>query len=272
MLEIPEMVYQSNAIENSTLTLEDTESILMNGIVPQKASTREVYEAKNLAKITEQLLISKNNKLSIAQILNLHKILLSDINDGIAGRFRQGKEWVRIGNQLGANPLFVSSLMTELVKDYNAGKYPYFLDSIAYFHAEFEIIHPFCDGNGRIGRVIINQQLMQLGYPPIIIQNKSKVKEYYSLFSLYARNMKFDGFTALFALLLIESLHKRLTYLTAWRIIPLSLWAKQNEVKGNIATNKAKRQTIPAFRLREKWVISESYRENIDTIEFFHGK
>ena len=50
MSEIPEMVYQSNAIENSTLTLQDTESILINGIVPQKAKTHEVYEAKNLAK------------------------------------------------------------------------------------------------------------------------------------------------------------------------------------------------------------------------------
>jgi hypothetical protein len=60
--------------------------------------------------------------------------------------------------------------------------------------------------------------------------------------------------------------------LTARRIIPLSLWAEQNSVKGNIAANKAKRQTIPAFRLREKWMISETYRENIDVCEFFHVK
>ena len=272
MAEIPEMVYNSNAIENSTLTLEDTEQILIEGIVPKKVNAREVYEAKNLAKITEFSLNNTDKKLSIKLILDLHKTLLTNIEDNIAGRFRSGKEWVRVGNHLGANPLFVGSLMEELVKNYNAGKQAYFLDNIAYFHAEFETIHPFCDGNGRMGRVIINQQLMKLDYPPIIIQNKSKFKDYYALFKNYPSSMKFDGFTSLFTVLLLESLHKRLTYLTTRRIIPLSLWAKQNEVKGNIAANKAKRQTIPAFRLREKWVISEDYRENTDIFKFFHDK
>lgn len=269
MAEIPEMVYNSNAIENSTLTLEDTEQILIEGVVPKSINTREVFEAKNLAEITKYLLNNPNKILSVRLILDLHKILLSNIEDNIAGRFRCGKEWVRVGNHLGANPLFVTGLMEDLLKSYNAEKQTYFLDNIAYFHAEFETIHPFCDGNGRMGRVIINQQLMKLGYPPIIIQNKSKFKDYYSLFTNYSSNMKFDGFTSLFAVLLLESLHKRLTYLTARRIIPLSLWAKRNEVKGNVAANKAKRQTIPAFRLREKWVISENYREDIDIFEFF---
>ena len=269
MAEIPEMVYNSNAIENSTLTLEDTEQILIEGVVPKRANTREVYEAKNLAKITEYLLNNPNKMLSVRLILDLHKILLSNIENNIAGRFRSGKEWVRVGNHLGANPLFVASLMEDLLKSYNAEKQAYFLDNIAYFHAEFETIHPFCDGNGRMGRVIINQQLMKLGYPPIIIQNKSKFKDYYALFTSYPSSMKFDGFTSLFAVLLLESLHKRLTYLTARRIVPLSIWAKQNAVKGNVAANKAKRQTIPAFRLREKWVISENYRENIDVLSFF---
>jgi hypothetical protein len=71
--------------------------------------------------------------------------------------------------------------------------------------------------------------------------------------------MKSGGFTELFALLLQESLHKRITLLTAKKIIPLSIWASQQEVKPNIAANKAKRQTIPAFRLREKWMIAEEY-------------
>jgi hypothetical protein len=71
--------------------------------------------------------------------------------------------------------------------------------------------------------------------------------------------MKFGGFTELFALLLQESLHKRITLLTAKKIIPLSIWALQKTIKANVAANKAKRQTIPAFRLREKWMIAEEY-------------
>jgi len=257
--EIPEMVYNSNAIENSTLTLEDTEKILIGDDLQRKVNVREVFEAKNLANITEILLEKNNCNLTIKQILTLHKLLLTNIDNGIAGRFRSGKEWVRVGNHLGANPLFVSSLKQELVDNYNKDNERYFLDKIAYFHAEFETIHPFCDGNGRMGRLLINLQLMALDLPPIIIHNKSKHKEYYPLFDKYPVNFKFDEFTELFAILLQEALHKRIALLAAKRVIPLSVWAGKNGVKPNIAANKAKRQTIPAFRMREKWMIDENY-------------
>jgi Fic family protein len=255
--EIPELVYNSNAIENSTLTLEDTEKILVGETLNRKVNVREIYEAKNLAKIIEILLEKPQENLNINFIMDLHKTLLTDIDDSIAGRFRCGKEWVRVGNHLGANPQFVYSLIQELVDEYHENKNRYFLDSIARFHAEFETIHPFMDGNGRMGRVLIYLQLSNAGFPPIIIQNKSKKTEYYPLFTNYPVTLKFDGYTEMFALLLQESLNKRITLLTAKRIIPLSLWAKQNNIKGNVAANKAKRQTIPAFRIREKWMIAE---------------
>ncbi len=259
LAEIPEMVYNSNAIENSTLSLEDTEKILLGGILGRKVNVREVYEAKNLATITEALLEKNNSALQIKLILCWHKILLTLIDNNIAGRFRIGKEWVRVGNHLGANPQFVNMLMQRLVDDYNHNKTSYFLDAFANFHAEFETIHPFVDGNGRMGRMLINLQLMNAGFPPIIIQNKSKHTEYYPLFSQFQTTMKSGGFTELFALLLQESLHKRITLLTAKKIIPLSIWALQKAIKANVAANKAKRQTIPAFRLREKWMIAEEY-------------
>ncbi len=259
LAEIPEMVYNSNAIENSTLTLEDTEKIIQGGSLNRKVNVREVFEAKNLAKLTESLLEDNKSSLSIKLILKLHKTLLTDIDNKIAGRFRSGKEWVRVGNHLGANPQFVHSLMHELVDNYNQNNINYFLDTVAYFHAEFETIHPFVDGNGRMGRVLINLQLMNLGFPPIIIQNKGKHNDYYTLFTKYQSTMKYGGFTELFALLLQESLHKRISILTSKKIIPLSLWASQRGIKPNVAANKAKRQTIPAFRLREKWMIAEEF-------------
>ena len=185
LAEIPEMVYNSNAIENSTLSLEDTEKILAGGSLERKVIVREVYEAKNLAKLTESLLEKNKKMLNTKLILSMHKILLTDIDDNIAGRFRVGKEWVRVGNHLGANPQFVPTLMQELVDNYNQNKISYFLDAVAHFHAEFETIHPFVDGNGRMGRVLINLQLMNLGFPPIIIQNKNKHTEYYPLFTQY---------------------------------------------------------------------------------------
>ena len=259
LAEIPEMVYNSNAIENSTLSLEDTEIILSGGVLGRNVHVREVYEAKNLALLTETVVEKSRASLDLKLILGWHKTLLSYIDDKIAGRFRTGKEWVRVGNHLGANPAFVGTLMQELVDRYKQDKNSYFLDAIADFHAEFETIHPFVDGNGRMGRVLINLQLVKAGFPPIIIPNKSKHTEYYPLFARFQSTMKADGFTKLFALLLLETLHKRITILTAKKIIPLSIWASQNAVKLNVAANKAKRQTIPAFRLREKWMIAEEY-------------
>lgn len=146
--------------------------------------------------------------------------------------------------------------MYDLVSEYHQNADIYFLDKIAHFHAEFETIHPFCDGNGRIGRIFINQQLMNLGFPPITIQNKSKKSDYYPLFDRYRRKNTYDGFTQLFALLLMESLHKRITLLTAKKIISLNERTKKNNKNTSSYLNKAKRQTIPAFRIREKWMIS----------------
>jgi Fic family protein len=260
--EIPEMVYNSNAIENSTLTLKDTEDILLRDSIKKDHDIREIYEAKNLAKITETLLDIPNNPTTVKLILDLHKILLSGIKDDWAGRFRSGKEWVRVGAHVGANPDFVERLVNKLVADYDNRDGGYFLDNIAWFHAEFETIHPFNDGNGRLGRVLINQQLMALGLPPVIIQNKSKRTSYYPAFDSYRVTGKFDDFTEILASLLIGSLYKRITLLSAPKIISVSAWAKANDVAGNIAINKAIRGTIPAFRMRDKWMIAADFKED----------
>jgi Fic family protein len=268
--EIPEMVYNSNAIENSTLTLKDTEDILLRDIVRKDRDIREVFEAKNLARIMESLLADPSRPLSIALVLDWHKTLLSGISDAWAGRFRSGREWVRVGAHIGANPEFVPSLMDETVNRYNADSEEWFLSRIAWFHAEFETIHPFCDGNGRLGRVLINQQLMRLGYPPVIVKNKGKKTDYYPLFARYLTTGKADGFTGLLALLLIESLHKRIAYLTSRRMVPLSGWAKTAKLNPSTVLNKAKRQTIPAFRVREKWMIDADYELPDDQKDITH--
>ena len=257
--ELPEMVYNSNAIENSTLTLEDTEDILIRNQIRTDHEIREIYEAKNLASAIEYLMDNPEKEISVELILNLHKTLLTNIRDDIAGRFRSGREWVRVGTHIGANPEFVNGLMYELVENYNSDDGGYFLDKIAYFHAEFENIHPFGDGNGRIGRLLTNEQLDMLGLPPIIIPNKSKFDEYYPALDEYTKTGKVDKLTELFAGLLIETLYRRITKLTARRIISVADWAKNNDINLQSATNKAIRGTIPAFRVRGHWMIDQEY-------------
>lgn len=254
--EVAESVYNSNAIENSTLTLEDTENILA-GFTARAHDVREIFEAKNLAEVTEEL-IRGVGKLDANLILRLHGMLLRGINDDWAGRFRRRGEWVRVGAHMGANPEYVDRLVETIITEYYEDE-NYFIDRVARFHAEFETIHPFSDGNGRVGRVIINQQLLELGAPPIIIPNKGKERHYYPVFRGYPVSGDYLALSTLIARQLIESLNKRITLITAPKVIRLSEWAKANGVSGSAASNKAARGTIPAFRQRGTWMIDAHY-------------
>lgn len=258
--ELPEQVFNSNAIENSTLTLKDTEDILIRGQILRDAEIREVYEAKNLARALEILYDNPSQHLTVELILTLHKILLTGINDHYAGRFRQGREWVRVGSHIGANPELVNNLIYELVENYHhQDDNSDFIQKIAYFHAEFEFIHPFCDGNGRIGRVLINQQLMQLGLPPIIIPAKNKRQAYYPALDAYDQKSNLAPLTEYLSLLLLEALHKYIAIISGAQLTPVSDWAKAHSLTPPSALNKAKRQTIPAFRHRGQWLIPTNF-------------
>ena len=258
LAELPEAVHQSNAIENSTLTLDDTERILTGNMPLKQASVREMFEATNLAAVSADMALDE--PLSVDLILRWHRMLLTNIRDDVAGRFRRGREWVRVGGHVGANPEFVPSLVEDTLTRYAASDTDYFLDKIAWFHCEFEIIHPFVDGNGRIGRILIDKQLRDIGLPPIIVRAKNRERDYYPLLDNYAKTNHHGPMTTLLALLLQESLHKRIALVTSRRVIPLAQWAKTAEIRGNVAANKAKRQTIPAFRIRDRWMIAEDYR------------
>ncbi|MEK7648454.1 MAG: Fic family protein, partial [Patescibacteria group bacterium] len=180
--EMPESVYNSNAIENSTLTLKETEKILLDMEVARTISLREVYEAKNLARVIEYIRNkSKETEINRELILFLHQILIGGIDDKIAGRFRAPGEYVRVGTHIAPAPEQVEGLIGSTITEYTSNMSAYFLDKIAKFHLDFETTHPFCDDNGRIGRVLISYQLQRLGFPIIIIRDREK-KEYYKSF------------------------------------------------------------------------------------------
>ena len=254
-VEIPENVYNSNAIENSTLTLEETEKILLEQTLSRNVSLREVFEAKNLARVIEYTRKKvKERELGKDLIVLVHQMLIGGIDDAIAGRFRREGEYVRVGAYIAPAPEHVERMIETSRLEYSSDLGTYFLDRIARFHLDFETIHPFCDGNGRIGRVIINFQLLQHGLPRIIIRNKEK-DVYYRAFSDYREKKTTKTMGGILSLALVESLHKRLSYLRGETIIRLSEYIKQNGLSAPAVTNAARRQTIPAFREKGVWKI-----------------
>src|ERR1700712_1437733 len=126
--EAPELVYNSNAIENSTLTLQETERILLEQEVMRQVSVRELFEAKNLARVTEYLRTRADTALDPAAILLLHKMLIGGIDDAIAGRFRSTHEYVRVGAHIAPAPEHVEQLLDNLLAEHASNHEQYFLE------------------------------------------------------------------------------------------------------------------------------------------------
>lgn len=252
-VEVAEAVYNSNAIENSTLTLEETEHILLELEVSRDLSLREVYEAQNLARVVHYIRNKSQEKdLDQELILLLHQMLIGGIDDKIAGYFRKPGEYVRVANHIAPAPEQVTLMIEQALLEYSSDLDNHFIDKIAKFHLQFETIHPFCDGNGRIGRVLINYQLQRLGFPGIIIRNKEK-SSYYMAFKRYNAKQETKTLEKIIALGLIEALHKRIAYLKGIQITRLTDYARKHKLSSAALINAARRQTIPGFREKGIW-------------------
>lgn len=253
--EISEHIYNSNAIENSTLSLAETEKILLEIELDRYITSREIFEAKNLARVMRY--ISKNadkNTLNESVILLLHQMLISNIDDSIAGRFRQERELVRVGSHIAPMADEINARMKDMLIQYHASDTQNIITRIATLHLAFEHTHPFMDGNGRIGRVINNYLLIRAGYTPINIKFSNRV-QYYEAFAEYDLTGKVKKMETIVYQALLNSLHKRLAYLTSKKIIKLADYAKIEKKSYSNLLNKANRQTIAAFLEKGVWKI-----------------
>ena len=253
--EIPEHVYNSNAIENSTLTLEETEKILLQIDLDRFVSEREIFEAKNLARVvayTETK--AKEAEISLELMLFLHKMLIANIREDIAGRFRQDNEWVRVGAHIGADPKDVKYLLADMLTEYHARANEHIVKRVARLHLTFENIHPFIDGNGRIGRALNNYAFIREGYVPINIAFVNRAR-YYDAFKEFENSGKTAIMEEIIGRALTASYNKRLAYLDGKRIVTLAEYAKEMKQSHSNLINKAHRQTIPAFFEKGEWKI-----------------
>ncbi len=253
--EVAEQVYNSNAIENSTLSLEETDKILQQINLDRFISERELFEAKNLARVVTYIHSKAHQtELSLDMMLLLHKMLISNIRDDIAGRFRQDGEWVRVGNHIAADPTQLRGLLQEMIATYKSSGHKSIIERIARFHLTFEYIHPFVDGNGRIGRVLNNYLLIRESHVPINIKFLDR-GEYYDAFQEFDKTGKTKIMEVIVGRSLSSSYHKRIAYLEGRKIMSLNAYAKLKKLSHSNLLNKANRQTIPAFWEKGHWQI-----------------
>lgn len=253
--EVSEQVYNSNAIENSTLSLGETEKILLQIDLDRYISERELFETKNLARIVTYInTTAKDKLLDFGMILFLHKMLLSNIRDDISGRFRNETEWVKIGDYIALNPTLIQEALTDMLLNYHAKPTLSIVKKIATLHLTFEHIHPFVDGNGRIGRILNNYMLIREGYVPINIKYIDRA-EYYNAFNEFDKYRKTKIMENIVSKALTNSYHKRLAYLEGKKIMTLGNYSKQEKASHSNLINKAKRQTIEAFLEKGIWKI-----------------
>src|SRR3989338_4451789 len=253
--EVADQVYNSNAIENSTLSLEETEKILLAIDLDRFISEREIFEAKNLARVVSYIdKRSKEQELTLDVMLSLHKMLIGNIRDDIAGRFRKGDERVRVGSHIAPAAKEVVEMLENMLSDYNAANHEHIIKRIARLHLTFEFVHPFIDGNGRIGRVINNYLLIREGFVPINIKFIDR-KKYYDAFKEFDEKGKTAVMEEIVGKALTNSYHKRLAYLEGKNIITLAEYGKKNKLSHSNLINKASRQTVEAFLEKGVWKI-----------------
>lgn len=256
--EVAEQVYNSNAIENSTLSLDETEKILLQIDLDRFISEREMFEAKNLARVVTYINSkAKQEELNLDMVLFLHKMLMANIRDDISGRFRQNNEWVRVANHIACDPKHILDKLEAMFIQYHQVPYESIIKRVAVFHLNFENIHPFVDGNGRIGRVLNNYLLIRDGYVPINIRFIDRAL-YYAAFQEFDDKNKSSIMEEIVGKAITNSYHKRLAYLNGLEIVTLNEYAKSKKISHSNLINKAKRQTIDAFVEKGIWKIGVS--------------
>lgn len=173
--------YNSNAIEGSTLTLKETQLIIREGITVNGKSLQDQLEAKNHPKAIAYIesIVKKNFEES--DILELHNIIFSGVLEN-AGHYRNAQVYIE-GCDFMPPPAFeVPNLMKELLEWlYDNPRELRPIEMAAVFHHRFVSIHPFEDGNGRIGRLLMNFLLIKSGYPLTVIKQVDRRRYYESL-------------------------------------------------------------------------------------------
>lgn len=205
-----EFTYNSNAIEGNTLTLQET-AMVLEGITIDQKPLKDHLEAVGHkdAFLYVQDIVSNKMPLTEFVIKNIHSLVLMNRPED-KGVYRRVPVRIMGAYTEPVQPYMIEPKITELLAENEKRKDTMnIIERIARFHLEFESIHPFIDGNGRTGRLLMNFELMQNGYPPINVKFTDR-KRYYDAFESYSRNQDATPMTNLIAEYVTERLEQYL--------------------------------------------------------------
>lgn len=203
-----EHTYNSNAIEGNTLTLQET-ALVLQGITIDRKPLKDHLEAvgyKEAFQYVEEL-AKQDKQLTDFEIKSIHSLVLADRPED-KGTFRRVN--VRIAGAMTepVQPYLIEPKIQELLEDYkNWAQTMHVVERVALFHLRFESIHPFIDGNGRTGRLLMNLQLIREGLPAVNIKYSDR-RSYYDAFDEYARTNSVDAMTKLIGEALVARLRE----------------------------------------------------------------
>lgn len=169
-------VHGTTFIEGNTLTVREARNLLTYGIAPKGKSLREIYEVQNYKKV----MLHRNSykgKVTVDFIKELHSVIMDNIDLESAGLLRRTDDFGIVGYEgLLCPASLIEEELDKTIQDFYSGlkegKHPFEL--AIFFHHNFEAIHPFADGNGRVGREILNHMLIRNRYPRILVLPKDR--------------------------------------------------------------------------------------------------
>jgi Fic family protein len=178
-----EWIYNSNAIEGSTITLQETRLILETGLTVGGKSLREHFEVINHKEAIQYVenLVQNTEPITAFHVRQIHKLILTNIDDENAGSYRETQVRIAGAPFIPPESWLITSLMTEWsewVASAQGSIHPVALAAQA--HHRLVAIHPFVDGNGRTARLVMNLLLMRRAYPPTVILRANR-RQYYSV-------------------------------------------------------------------------------------------
>ena len=196
--------YHSGKIENDRITYNDTREIFeRDGVTSYTGDLRTLFEIRNAKEANELLLVSFNSKRAIDETLVKEFQYKLTQNTYDTRRWQLGErpgeykrhDYVTGRNEIGASPEEVEEEMSELLDELKDVPDEKALTAAAYFHAKFENIHPFADGNGRTGRIVMNYYLLLHGHPPVIIHEEDR-KGYYDALETWDERQELEPLIA----------------------------------------------------------------------------